>query len=460
MNNFISVFDELSQLYEAADSKVVSKTTDLNESTGEGAFRLSPIGGFYHVEFRDRALYQLVWRKQLVIAELDHGVLRVGSMWDQHILEGHGADCLAAIRDFLFAYGEVLQKHIWSSYGAFGTEEIRAYINEGLKSGAVEYVTSEEVFVENLQEAAEEAEVEEVEVEETSDEVEEAEEETEVKTLILECAECGCLVRKEETEVNIDEETDLANVDEACAQCEKTAGYKVVGELVPYDAAESVEESVDTDEDDELSDPAFSNALMESTLTEGKIIDAVKKVATRVGADAATIVRCFAELGDIITKRDTKFYEFAEYIENKAVLKALMNGNESVLNSCTKEDIEDLAADIEEYEQDKKDGKLASADDIEEGLFDFGKKKREAERKRQEEEEAARKAELEKSKKSKWPTAADYEKYEQEQREQRRIDAKMAQYRAMGQDWNKRADSSSPSNTPYAGVNYSGGDYF
>ena len=355
MNNFISVFDELSQLYEAADSNVASKTTDQQCSADE---------------------------------------------------------CL------------------------------------------------KEPDVENLHEEAEEAEVEAVEVEETSGEVEAAEEETEVKTLILECAECGCLVRKEETEVNIDEETDLANVDEACAQCEKTAGYKVVGELVPYDAAEPVEESVDIDEDDELSDPVFSNALMESTLTEGKIIDAVKKVATRVGADAATIVRCFAELGDIITKRDTKFYEFAEYIENKAVLKALMNGNESVLNSCTKEDIEDIEADIEEYEQDKKDRKLASADDIEEGLFDFGKKKREAERKRQEEEEAARKAELEKSKKPKWPTAADYEKYEQEQREQRRIDAKMAQYRAMGQDWNKRADSSSPSNTPYVGVNYSGGDYF
>lgn len=396
MNNFISVFDELSQLYEAADRRAVSKTTD-----------------------------------QLCSVVTDDGFEVPAQMF-----VGTKKEC----EDWLSSHPDPSGKNRFK-----------------IRDCADICVLEEEIEIEVDEATADEA-ADEVADEATPDE---AEEETEVKTLILECTECGCLVRKEETEVNIDEETDLANVDEACAQCEKTAGYKVVGELVPYDAAEPVEESVDTNEDDELSDPAFSNALMESTLTEGKIIDAVKKVATRVGADAATIVRCFAELGDIITKRDTKFYEFAEYIENKAVLKALMNGNESVLNSCTKEDIEDLAADIEEYEQDKKDGKLASADDIEEGLFDFGKKKREAERKRQEEEEAARKAAQEKEKsKSKWPTAADYDAYEKEQREQRRIDATMAQYKAMGQGWNKRDDSSTPSNTQYVGVNYSGGDYF
>ena len=330
------------------------------------------------------------------------------------------------------------------------------------------YEEDETVAVEETVEEVEvvEDEVAEAPAEKPEDQTDDKEDkaEDEPKKLVLECSKCGNITCLEESEVTVDDETDLANVDVACEACEETAGYKILGELHPYGTEEPVEEAFEAEED-ELSDPAFRGALTESSLTEGKIIDNIKKVATRVGADAATIVRCFAELGDIITKKDTKFYEFAEYIENKAALKALMNGNEKVMNSLTKDDIEELKADIAEYEKAKKAGgtedELADSDEpVEEGLFDFGKKKREAERQRREEEEAARKAELEKSKKPKWPTAADYEKYEQEQREKRRIDAKMAQYKAMGQDWNKRDNSSSPSNTPYVGVNYSGGDYF
>lgn len=96
--------------------------------------------------------------------------------------------------------------------------------------------------------------------------------------------------------------------------------------------------------------------LDESMLVEGKVLDAVKKVATRVGADATTIVRCFAEL----LAGNTPIYDVAEYVENKAVLKALMNGNEKVMNSLTKDDIEELEQDIANYEQakaDKKSGK-------------------------------------------------------------------------------------------------------
>lgn len=305
-------------------------------------------------------------------------------------------------------------------------------------------------------------EAEDVTIETDDDAAVEAEETSAHRALV--CAACGAISIVAADDVEIDEESDLANVDVECEACNKAEGFKVIGDVTLYDGAMEDIAGEDDDDDEEVDgidddEDVKEDLATSQILTEGKIIDAVKKVATRVGADAATIVRSFAELGDIITKRDTKFYEFAEYIENKAVLKALMNGNESVLNSCTKEDIEDLEADIKRYEQDKKDGKLASAEDIEEGLLDFGKKKREAERKRQEEEEAARKAEQEKSK-SKWPTAADYDAYEREQREQRRIDAEMAQYKAMGQGWNKRDDSSSPSNTPYVGVNYSGGDYF
>ena len=214
------------------------------------------------------------------------------------------------------------------------------------------------------------------------------------KQLVLECSKCGAICVKSEDDVVIDEATDLANVEEECAACEEAAGYKVLGELLPYEASEDdeetdevVEESVEDptgDKEPEVeadvadagndpgketpAEPEITEALFEAALTEGKIADAIKKVATRVGADAATILRCFAELGDSITNKDTKFYDFAEYVENKAVLKALMSGNETVLNTCTKEDIEELAQDVAEYEKAKKAGKKDEGEDLEELL--------------------------------------------------------------------------------------------
>ena len=388
---------------------------------------------------------------------------------------------------------------------------------------------------EALNEGAEEDEAVDVEEAPADDVAEDADaeaEEEEPKKLVLECSKCGAIICKDEADVAVDEETDLANVEEACGACEEAAGYKILGELHPYEAAEPVEE--DLEAEDELSDPAFHGALAEATLTEGKILDNIKKVASRVGADAATIVRCFAELGDIITKKDTKFYEFAEYIENKAALNALMNGNEKVMNSLTKDDIEDLKADIAEYEKAKADGKAADDEDleeglfdgvfgkktkpdsslpmkgyddvaltksdegtpdldravddapdfqhtpgnlpmkgyfdeeleecdapVEEGLFDFGKKRREAERARQEEEDRKRREEEDRRNRKSVPYESEYDRMKRE-REARETERRMAQYKQAGQEWRDSLKNrgSEPSNTPYAGVNYSGGDYF
>lgn len=178
------------------------------------------------------------------------------------------------------------------------------------------------------------------------------------KQLIIECTKCGSLFVKAEDEVVIDEATDLANVEEACGVCEETEGYKVLGELLPYATEEATEdEEIPMDEEAAEDDDM---PVEESLLTEGKLLDNVKKVATRVGADAATIVRCFTELGEMIANtgnkgeyKTTKLNDFMEYVENKAAFKALMNGNESVMNGTTKEDLEELAQDIEEYKKAK-----------------------------------------------------------------------------------------------------------
>ena len=156
---------------------------------------------------------------------------------------------------------------------------------------------------------ADETEIEVAEEEAVEAPVEEPAAEEVPAQLVLECAKCGALVIKPEADVVVDEATDLANVEDECAFCEEKEGFKVIGTFAPY-ASEPAAEVTDEVAEEPVEDDAI---IEESLLTEGKFLDNVKKVATRVGADAATIVRCFAELGDIITGKDTKFYDFADF---------------------------------------------------------------------------------------------------------------------------------------------------
>lgn len=91
-----------------------------------------------------------------------------------------------------------------------------------------------------------------IEIEDDTDTVEVTEDPAEAKQLIIECANCGGLVIKADADVIIDEESGLANIKEVCQYCEETAGYKIVGIVVPYDAAteeEELEETTETEEE-------------------------------------------------------------------------------------------------------------------------------------------------------------------------------------------------------------------
>ena len=91
----------------------------------------------------------------------------------------------------------------------------------------------------------EEAPAEVVDAPETDESAEEAQEEEAEVQLVLECTNCGSIVVKSEASVTVDEETNLANITEACQYCEEAVGYRVLGMVVPYesDMAEPVEDN-------------------------------------------------------------------------------------------------------------------------------------------------------------------------------------------------------------------------
>lgn len=112
------------------------------------------------------------------------------------------------------------------------TDEVTEPYAEALTEGSEdEVLVDDEPIVDD--EATEEAPAEEV--------AEEA-----PKQVVLECSKCGGLVIKDEADVKVDEETDLANIEDACQYCEEAAGYTISGVLAPYttDVEEALKEGI------------------------------------------------------------------------------------------------------------------------------------------------------------------------------------------------------------------------
>lgn len=93
-----------------------------------------------------------------------------------------------------------------------------------------------------------------------------------VGKVILDCDVCHSKIYKDPSEVVIDDESSLANIDEECPYCYSTDGYKIIGEVASYDGA-SLEDNTkedDADEDDEDKDDEDDTDEDDEELTEAK----------------------------------------------------------------------------------------------------------------------------------------------------------------------------------------------
>lgn len=144
---------------------------------------------------------------------------------------------------------------------------------------AAEDQKEEEVLTEAAEEGVE-ADEEVDEVEEVEDPVIDEEPEAEEAMLVLECAKCGGLVIKAEADVKVDDDTDLANMDDACQYCEEAAGYTVIGTFTPY-VAEVVE-------DDKQADEAAEEVVEDEIVEEG-LLDVDVPVSVDVKADGNNV---------------------------------------------------------------------------------------------------------------------------------------------------------------------------
>ena len=72
---------------------------------------------------------------------------------------------------------------------------------------------------------------------------------------ILQCEICQSMIYKNPDEVVIDEETELANVDEVCPFCQSEDGFKVIGEIKEFRDDEECEEKHEEEEAEESEEP-------------------------------------------------------------------------------------------------------------------------------------------------------------------------------------------------------------
>lgn len=139
---------------------------------------------------------------------------------------------------------------LYEEDNAKAVEEVEETTEEAVEEEAVKEELKEEVMAE----AAEDDEEIEIVDDEEVEEVEEApveEEPAEEVRLVLECANCGAIMIKAEADVNVDEETGLANADEACQYCEAADGHKIIGAVAPYGGADVEEPAEEVAEEPE-----------------------------------------------------------------------------------------------------------------------------------------------------------------------------------------------------------------
>lgn len=107
---------------------------------------------------------------------------------------------------------------------------------------------------------------------------------------ILQCEICKSMIYKNPDEVVIDEETGLANTDEACPFCQSEDGFKVIGEIKEFCDDEECEEKHEEDTDEpkeEIEETSEEEEIDEAIKTRKKVrMEELKESSGRDDIDA------------------------------------------------------------------------------------------------------------------------------------------------------------------------------
>ena len=125
-----------------------------------------------------------------------------------------------------------------------------------------------------------------------------------VGKVILDCSVCHSKLYKSKDEINIDEEQQLANVGEECPYCYTSDGFKVIGEVSPFNSETEVEVEETTTDDEQIDEPELVENLNESLSNEAEEVIAEDNLeeATALADRPGTIAHALKDsMNDLAT---------------------------------------------------------------------------------------------------------------------------------------------------------------
>lgn len=162
--------------------------------------------------------------------------------------------------------------------------------------------------------------------------------------VILECTCCHSRIYKDEADVVIDEESELANIDEECPVCGTAMGYTVIGKIEKFDDDANFEDADEEEEVElELEDNPAEEEPVESLrdrIAKKRLQEAKKDdVCPHCGKNPCVCEKCDEELSDSASEDSEKLVDpeedpiLEESIENISV-----DTEDTHLEMSTKED--------------------------------------------------------------------------------------------------------------------------
>lgn len=191
--------------------------------------------------------------------------------------------------------------------------------------------------IEKMKEFEEEPVVDEVEVVDLDAETEEEVQDSYIGKVILDCDVCHSKLFKDVDEVEVDEDTQLANVGEECPFCSSNMGYKVVGQVAEYCDHCHDEDHEDDEEHEEKKEIKVDGDEVEekkTTIDKEKFQECLKKArARKVGVKRVTESRSRKlreEVDDVV-------YDIVDYMIKDFAGKKVISWdefNDSLYDAC------------------------------------------------------------------------------------------------------------------------------
>lgn len=177
---------------------------------------------------------------------------------------------------------------------------------------------------------------------ETQDDIEDSY----VGKVILDCTVCHSKLYKNKEDVTVDEEQQVANIDDECPYCYSTEGFKVIGEVAPFAKVSETEETTEEEvasEDDAIEEPETSDMEESVSSSDNSSETLTEDCQTSSEDDLEEEDKPVEEAMDLATKENTVAGVLAKHMPEIYAITDVNELRKAVIDIVDNSDIADKA---------------------------------------------------------------------------------------------------------------------